>query len=134
MKQNRFTFSLFRKKYLINDVAGRVGNTRLDLNLKRLFLAASELHPNPDEHGTALLRTQFSGQLRGGVGGGRDVGGGKAKTDADDTGRSNAKLKIHKIYEAFAGLFSHVRQGSASTANSAMPDRNRSERRRRQRW
>ena len=95
VKQNRFTFPLFRKKYLINDVAGRVGNTRLDLNLKRLFLAASDLHPNPDEHGTALLCTQFSGQLRGGVGG-RPVREGKAKTDANKTGRPNNKMTIHK--------------------------------------
>jgi hypothetical protein len=95
VKQNRFTFPLFRKKYLINDVAGRAGNTRLDLNLKRLFLAASSLHPNPDEYGTALLCTQFSGQIRGGVGG-RDAGEGKAKTDTDETGPSNAKMKIHK--------------------------------------
>jgi hypothetical protein len=80
---------------LINDVAGRVGNTGLDLNLKRLFLAASDLHPNPDEHGAALLRAQFSGQLRGCVGGGRK-GESKAKADADETGRSNAKMKIHK--------------------------------------
>jgi hypothetical protein len=96
VKQNRFTFPLFRKKYLINDVAARVGNTRLDLNLKRLFLAASDLHPNPDEHGTALLCTQFSGQLRGGVGGGRKGREGNAKKDADETDPSNAKMKIHK--------------------------------------
>jgi hypothetical protein len=96
VKQNRFTFPLFRKKYLINDVAGRVGNTGLDLNLKRLVFAASDLHPNPDEHGTALLCTQFSGQLRGGVGRERDAGKGKAKADADETGLSNAKMKIHK--------------------------------------
>jgi hypothetical protein len=95
VKQNRFTFPLFRKKYLINDVAGRVGNTGLDLNLKRLVFAASDLHPNPDEHGTALLCTQFGGQLRGCVFGGRDAGKGNAKTDADETDPSNAKIKIH---------------------------------------
>jgi hypothetical protein len=97
VKQNRFTFPLFRKKYLINDVAGRVGNTRLDLNLKYLFLAASDLHPNPDEHGTALLCMQFSGQLRAGLGRGREAGEkAEAKTDAGETGRSIAKMKIHK--------------------------------------
>jgi hypothetical protein len=97
VKQNRFNFPLFRKKYLINDVTGRVGDTRLDLNLKRLFFAASDLHPNPDEHGTALLCTQFSGQLRGCVGSGSDVWDGNAKADADETGPSNAKVKkIHK--------------------------------------
>jgi hypothetical protein len=96
VKQNRFTFPLFRKKYLINDVAGRVGNTRLDLNLKRLFLATSDLHPNPDEHGTALFCTQFSSQFRGGVGGGREAGKGKAKTDPGKTARSKTKMKFHK--------------------------------------
>ena len=96
VKQNRFTFPLFREKYLINDVATRVGNTRLELNLKRLLLAASDLHPNPNEHGTALLCTQFSGQLRGGVGGGRKGREGNAKKDTDETGPSNAKMKIHK--------------------------------------
>jgi len=98
VKQNRFTFPLFRKKYLVNDVTSRVGNTRLDLNLKRLVFAASDLHPNPDEHGTALLCTQFSGQLRGRVSGERDAGEGKAKTDTDETSRSNAKMKIHKYF------------------------------------
>jgi hypothetical protein len=96
VKQNRFTFPLFRKKYLINDVAGRVGNTRLDLNLKRLVFAASNLHPNPDEHGTAFLSTQSSDQLRGGVGRQRDTGKGKAEADADEAGLSNPKMKIHK--------------------------------------
>jgi hypothetical protein len=96
VKQNRFTFAFFRKKYLINDVTDRVGDTRLDLNLKRLFLATSDLHSNPDERGPALLGTQFSGQLRGGVGGGHEGGMCNAKTDADETGRSNAKMKIHK--------------------------------------
>jgi hypothetical protein len=81
---------------LIDDVAGRVGNTGLDLDLKRLVFAASDLHPNPDEHGTALFCTQFSGQLRSSVCRERDAGKGKAKADADETGLSNAKTKIHK--------------------------------------
>jgi hypothetical protein len=43
-----------------------------------------------------LLCTQFTGQLRGGVGRERDAGKGKAKANANETGLSNAKMKIHQ--------------------------------------
>ena len=73
VKQDGFTFPLFRKKDLVNDVAGRVGNTRLDLNLKRLFLAAADLHPNADEMEPLSFARSLAGQLRAGVGGGREA-------------------------------------------------------------
>src|SRR4030095_11866310 len=49
MQQNGFTFALFRKQYLIDDVAGVAGNTGFDLQLQRLVFPATDLHPHADK-------------------------------------------------------------------------------------
>ena len=46
-----------------------VGGARLDLELKGLVVAPSNLHPNPDQRGTGFLGPEFRGQLRTGIGG-----------------------------------------------------------------
>ena len=90
MKQNRFTFPFFRKKYLINDVATRVGNTRLDLNLKRLFPPPPiSIRIRTNIEPLSFARSLAANSEAVSAADAKD-GRRNAKKDADETGPSNA--------------------------------------------